>query len=625
MAMDRLTEEPPEPIAARNIGLEIILPRSGFSELEDLAMNLERRSRFYEKLIRSLPGVFYLFDDHLRFLSWNKNLETVTGYTKAELSAKKVPDLFAGDSRMTIEKAIRAGFKDGETVVEAEFTTKDGRSVPFFFTGVSTTIDETSYVVGMGTDLTELKLAENSLRESEELYRTLAERMTVGVLLYHSSSIVFGNQAFASMFGFKDVQDLLRKDMKNIASGGFQKTLNELLVTLESGGSKESSFETCWITLTGREVWIDGRATLTRWKNVPTVLLTARDITEAKLREKRMAEEAEHLRRENVHLRSSIKDRYRMGEIIGKSPAMQEVYELVVSASSTDANVILYGESGTGKELVARAIHRMGRRSQKPFVPVNCAAVPENLLESEFFGYKKGAFTHAQSEKPGYLDMAHGGTLFLDEVGDLSLSLQAKLLRAIEGGGYLPVGGTAMKYSDFRVIAATNRNLLERVKKGDLREDFFYRIHVIPIELPPLKHRKEDIALLLEHFLKMYADGKKIPSMPGHVIEAFLRYDWPGNVRELQNAVQRYLAVKRLEFTPSSILEPRCTWEDSRARAERSPGPHEAKLVQKVESAEKDAIQRALDLCQGKKGMAARALGVSRKTLFRKMKRLEIS
>jgi transcriptional regulator with PAS, ATPase and Fis domain len=302
---------------------------------------------------------------------------------------------------------------------------------------------------------------------------------------------------------------------------------------------------------------------------------------------------------------------------------MQEVYELILNAAATNANVIVYGDSGTGKELVARAIHEMSNRSEREFVPVNCAAIPENLLESEFFGHKKGAFTGAHANKQGYLDLADGGTLFLDEVGELGLSLQAKMLRAIEGGGYSPVGSSVNKISDFRIIAATNRNLLEQVRKRGIREDFFYRIHVIPINVPPLRDRKEDIPLLMEHFLKLYSENGDPPPVPGQVLEALMSYDWPGNVRELQNAIQRYIAVKRLEFIPSSSSAP-----NPPEVSESSKGletERNVRLTQNVEEAERASIRKALELCKGRKGMAAKALGISRKTLFRKMKRLDMT
>ncbi|HDP24141.1 MAG TPA: sigma-54-dependent Fis family transcriptional regulator, partial [Deltaproteobacteria bacterium] len=348
-------------------------------------------------------------------------------------------------------------------------------------------------------------------------------------------------------------------------------------------------------------------------------LLTARDITETKLKEISMQEEAAYLRRENVTLRSSIKDRYRFGSLIGKSAAMQEVYELILNSAATSANVIIYGESGTGKELVAKAIHDLSSRVQKPFIPVNCAAIPDTLMESEFFGYKKGAFTGAHSDKSGYLDMADGGTLFLDEVGELGINIQAKLLRSIEGGGYSPVGGSVSRYSDFRIIAATNKNLLEMSKKGLIREDFFYRIHIIPIHLPALRHRKDDIPLLVEHFLRLYSPGKRIPDVSGHVLEALHSYDWPGNVRELQNVIQRYLTVKRIDFLKTASPESREFYKVTEVKT-RS-GKKASPLHDYTDSIEKSVIEDALAKYRWNKSKAAEDLMISRKTLTRKMKK----
>ncbi len=190
---------------------------------------------------------------------------------------------------------------------------------------------------------------------------------------------------------------------------------------------------------------------------------------------------------------------------------MQEVYELILKAAATNANAIIYGESGTGKELVARAIHRLNNRKEGRFIPVNCGAIPENLLESEFFGYRKGAFTGAAADKEGYLDLADGGTLFLDELGEIGPNLQVKLLRVLEGGGYSAVGGRDVKKPDVRIIAATNRDLKAQVNRGLMREDFFYRVHIIPIQLPSLRERREDIPLLIEHFMQSEGDAEEGP------------------------------------------------------------------------------------------------------------------
>jgi transcriptional regulator with PAS, ATPase and Fis domain len=302
------------------------------------------------------------------------------------------------------------------------------------------------------------------------------------------------------------------------------------------------------------------------------------------------------------------------------SPAMKAVCELIIQAAATDAAVIISGESGTGKELVAQAIHTMSKRKKGAFVPVNCGAIPENLLESEFFGHRKGAFTGAQIDKNGLLDIADKGTLFLDEVGDLSLNLQVKLLRAIEGAGYIPLGETEVKNADFRVISATNRNVRELVEKGLIREDFFYRIHVIPITVPPLRERKEDIPLLIDHFLKLYGNNGK-PCIQAKIIESLKAYDWPGNVRELQNVLHRYLTVKRLDYADM----PRSQLVLSDNYSTGKLAPEGLSFHSALERFEKNLILKALEYNQWHKAKAASQLGLPRRTFFRKLKHLGIT
>jgi PAS domain S-box-containing protein len=602
---------------------EVLELREKVSVLERSVKDSKRKSRFFELLIRSLPGVFYLTDQSLNFQNWNKNLEKMTGYSPEELKDRTIYDVFSGKALERIQKAVEIAFSKGEAFEEAELVAKDGTTTPHFFTGVSARIEETSYLLGMGTDLSARKRAEDALRESEEFYRMLAERMTIGVTLVQNFRIVFGNDAFSSMLGYEDSDQLLGEDVLERVTDEFQEGMRDMISAFEKGASREKFFEALWNTKEEQKIWIEGRATLIQLKGLPTVFMTARDVTEGKQRELLMQEEAEHLRRENTTLRSSMKDRYRLGNLIGKSPAMQEVYELILNAAATSANVIIHGDSGTGKELVARAIHDMSSRSAREFVPVNCAAIPENLLESEFFGHKKGAFTGAHADKRGYLDLANGGTLFLDEVGELSLGLQAKLLRAIEGGGYSPVGGSVSRSSDFRIIAATNRNLMEQLRKGAMREDFFYRIHVIPINVPPLRKRGEDIPLLLEHFLKYYSEDGRMPPVPGHVIEMLMRYDWPGNVRELQNVIQRYIAVKSLDFPGSTTSG----WDLSgKDMSETNEEPaKDLRLRGLVDDAERVGLKEALQSTGGNRSKAANLLGVSRRTLLRKMRRFNIS
>ena len=232
---------------------------------------------------------------------------------------------------------------------------------------------------------------------------------------------------------------------------------------------------------------------------------------------------------------------------------MQEVYRNILQAAATDSPVIVYGESGTGKELVARAIHEMGARREKPFITVNCGAIPSNLLESEFFGHVPGAFTGADRIKKGHLEVADRATLFLDEIGEIELMLQPKLLRAIEGGGYTPVGAETLKHPDVRIIAATNRDLQKLVSEGRMRSDFYYRVHVIPIYLPPLRERSGDLPLLIDHIMAEI-DPRRTRPISADVMDRLMGYHWPGNVRELQNALRQYVAMGHLELAAVAPL-----------------------------------------------------------------------
>ncbi|MBC2694442.1 MAG: sigma 54-interacting transcriptional regulator [Desulfobacteraceae bacterium] len=466
-------------------------------------------------------------------------------------------------------------------------------------------------------EIKERKRAEQALRESEERYQTLTEHVADGVTLVQNGKFLFVNNAFVSMFGHTNANQILGKRAVDLISCGFDQGIKEIYGKLESGLSGEKIFRAQCITREGRKFWVKVHHNIIKWKGMSAVLTTIKDITETRLREIVITE---RLRNENIRLRSSIKERYRFGDIIGKSQPMQEIYELILKAANSDANVVISGESGTGKEMVARAIHDMSNRRDKVFVAVNCGAIPETLLESEFFGYKKGAFTGANMDKHGYLDLAGGGTLFLDEVSELDLSLQVKLLRVIDGGGYTPVGSNKAKYSDFRIIAATNKNLLEQVNKNLMREDFFYRMHVIPVTVPPLRERKEDVPLLVEHFLKLHCDSKERQSLPVKIFEAIDNHDWPGNVRELENVLKRYITIQSLDF-----INPR----GSRAANEVNDSNKEllqenAGLRDAVELFEKDYISKVLNHNKWHRGKTAKTLGIPERTLYRKLKHFNL-
>jgi transcriptional regulator with PAS, ATPase and Fis domain len=297
------------------------------------------------------------------------------------------------------------------------------------------------------------------------------------------------------------------------------------------------------------------------------------------------------------------------------------VYQSIVNASASNANVVICGESGTGKELVARTIHQRSRRHEGPFVAVNCGAVTESLFEREFFGHRKGAFTGADRDRPGFFDQAHKGTLFLDEIGELRPPLQVKLLRVLEEKAFIPVGDTIRREVDVRIIAATNRDLPELLRKGEIRNDFFYRIRITEITLPPLRDHREDIPLLVDHFLKHYSEGQEgCSTISGHIIEALCTYDWPGNVRELQNEVQRYLSEQRLEFIGDVQATSETQDDLFRAGGELA---HLA-LPEALEAFEKRAIAGTLTQHQGNTVKTADVLGISVRTLQRKIKKYRL-
>jgi two-component system response regulator HydG len=336
--------------------------------------------------------------------------------------------------------------------------------------------------------------------------------------------------------------------------------------------------------------------------------------------------EAQSLRAENVMLRKELAEASPhsvLGRpIIGRSPAMLETMELVQQAAPSTATVLLYGESGTGKELMARAIHEQSQRVGGPLVIVNCAALPEAILESELFGHEKGAFTSAGQRKEGRIERAHLGTLFLDEVGELSPAVQAKLLRVLQEGEFERVGGNDTIQVDFRLVAATNRDLETEVREGKFREDLFYRLNVIAIKLPPLRERPEDIPLIAEHFVRLYAqkNNKRITGLADDAREAMRRYRWPGNVRELENVIERAVVLTRSEMLSLRDLPaPLQKTEPRPEPIQRQGASVVIPIGTKLEEVERVMIRETLKETDGDKSLAAQLLGIAARTIYRKL------
>lgn len=332
-----------------------------------------------------------------------------------------------------------------------------------------------------------------------------------------------------------------------------------------------------------------------------------------------------------VHRRSPAAKEEAAGfeNIIGTSDVMQKVFQLIDKIAAVDSTLIIYGESGTGKELVSRAIHARSRRAKNPLIPVNCGAIPEELLESELFGHEKGSFTSAYRMRVGRFELANGGTIFLDEIGDMSPNLQVKILRVLQEHEFERVGGVKPIKADIRVIAATHRDLEKAVAGGTFREDLYYRLNVIPIELPPLRERTTDIPLLVQHFIKQFnrEKGKAIQSISDRAMQCLMQYNWPGNVRELQNITERLVILNDagtidVSDLPDKILQGR---QQAGPAPVAAPVDRDASFTTMVTTYERQLILNALEQSNGVKNKAAKLLNMNRTTLVEKMKKLEIT
>lgn len=585
--------------------------------VQERTADLVQAEKKYRRIFNHSGSPSIIVDQDFTISMANPKFEDLTGYERSAIEGRmQWIDFIASQDRKRVKRyhyERRSGNGEVPSEYECQIVDRHGKLKDIFIkVGM---LPEPGRSIASLIDITSLKETEKHLREREALYSAMLE-------------------------GYEGLLYIISKDYRI-------KFMNENLVRFIG---RNATGEICYEALHHRQtkcLWcvsdqvFDGACIRFEMKNpndkkwyysvnVPirmtggSVYCQAMisDIDQRKRMEEALRDSEAHLRRENLRLRSTIQQRNKFGDIVGSSPAMQEVYELMLMAAASDANIIFYGESGTGKELAASAIHDMSDRRNGSFVPVNCGAIPEALLEREFFGHSKGAFTGAGTDKPGYLDEAEGGSLFLDEIGEIKPDLQVKLLRAIEGGGYTPIGSNEIRKPDFRIIAATSRNLTELVQRGMMRSDFFYRVHVIPIHLPPLRKRKEDIPLLIDHFLKAY-DRKMRPQISDQAMESLLAYDWPGNVRELQNVLYRFVTLKRLDLTGET--QPAAPAPTAMPALEE-PLPDEtlSTLSEATAHFEKRLITSRLDRCRWNRTRTAKDLGIGLRTLQRRMKYLGI-
>jgi len=332
--------------------------------------------------------------------------------------------------------------------------------------------------------------------------------------------------------------------------------------------------------------------------------------------------ELQRVSEENRYLRDQLDGQFNFGEIIGNSPAMQAIFRTIEKVAKGDSSIIIYGESGTGKELVAHAIHNTSPRKDRAFIRVNCGALAEGILESELFGHEKGAFTGAIKRRKGRFELAQSGSIFLDEIGDIPLGTQVKLLRVLQEKEFERVGGEETLSVDTRIIAATSKNLQEEIKRGNFREDLYYRLHIIPIHLPPLRERKEDISLLTEHFIKKISKEVNIPELKieAQAIDKLRRYNWPGNVREFENVLERAAVLSE----DAHILASDLPLFSEGAQTLTYSQPDGLNLNRTLETTEKQLLEKAMDKARGVKTEAAKLLDIKTSALYYKLEKYDL-
>jgi PAS domain S-box-containing protein len=620
----------------------------------------EERRREYERVVEGSEEMIVVVDRDYRYVIANRAYLNYRSLSKEQVIGCQIGEIVNEESLTIIQPKLDECFQ-GKVVYFAMKCTYPNLGerdlwVSYFPVEGSRGVDR---VVCVLQDITERRRGEERLRRSEENYRMFVTQSSEGIFreemdapvsldlpedelihhILHDSYLAECNDAMARMYGVDSGRDLVGKRLTEMLVAGDPQNIELTRDYIRSG------FRV--LERVSHEIDIHGNPKVFLNSMIGTVengMLVRtwgiqRDVTETmKLEEaRRRSEEAlqqnvaqlrevteelrvaqEKLSEEKLYLEQAIDTELGFGEIIGRSGAVKEVMQKVAKVAPSDATVLLLGETGTGKELVARALHRLSKRQGNSFIKMNCAAIPSGLLESELFGHERGAFTGAVARKLGRLELADRGTLFLDEVGEIPLNLQPKLLRVLQDLEFERLGGTQTLRVNFRLVAATNRDLMQSVKEREFRADLYYRLNVFPIVIPPLRERREDVRPLIEHFVGKFANRmkKSITSIPSRTMEILVRWDWPGNIRELENFVERSVIL-----TPGSVLQ--APLSELQAAFEAGDGKNSDSLRDK----ERERILRALRDCSGRLGGpdgAAARLGLKRTTLQSKLDHLGI-
>ena len=543
-----------------------------------------------------------------KIISLNHSAELITGYNESDLRGKYcnqilLDPLCGGECQYLA--AVDSGRQAGSVDFEVSDQSNDKHSITRIVSPIYGSDQTPLGCIEVFQDHTVFKDLLERVRHDDRRLKIILDNLDIGVLTVdRGGHITFFNNRAETITGFNR-GDVLGKSCSMI----FGKTASHDLLLLNetiADGRARSTSEGEIKTREGQAIPM--RANYMALKNedgrIVGGLATIADLSL------------------KYQFNSEIKGRYTFYDMVGKDPAIQKIFEIVPVVASSDATILIEGPTGTGKDVLAKVIHNASRRSKKSLVKVNCAALPDNLLESEMFGYVKGAFTGAEKDKPGRFQEADGGTIFLDEIGDLPLSLQAKLLRVLEDKEFYPLGSRKTTKVDVRIISATNQNLEQLVAEKRFREDLFYRLNVMRLDLPPLKQRRGDIPLLISHILKRLCVTRDtiVEKFSNDAMEVLLNYDYPGNVRELENIIEHALIVCQDKIIERNHL-PLSLQDDI-----SSPLPAEEKrpFDREIEFGEKSLILDTLRKYNWNKGKTASALDINRTTLWRKMKKYNI-
>ncbi|MEL6922431.1 MAG: sigma 54-interacting transcriptional regulator [Bacteroidota bacterium] len=570
------------------------------------------------KALHELPVAVMWFDKHARFFEVNDVACRDWGYSREEFLQMTVFDVNPNMSPEIWQAHWQAKQADSATF-ESSHRRKNGEVFPVDITDNFVTYEGVVYSCAIIRDITRRKEADRIARLSDFTVQKAADAIfwlcPLGGIKHVNEEACERYGYTADAFHAMNILDI----SKGVDAVGFRQIWNQLKT------DKQVTFEGEHFTKVGKKIAVEISAHYIIFEDMEYACAMVRDITERKRRESALRgalleirELKEKLEAENNYLQEEIEVQNNFGEIVSNSKAFKKVLKQIEQVADTSSTVLVTGESGTGKELIARALHQLSRRSKRPMIKVNCAALPANLIESELFGHEKGAFTGALSRKIGKFELADGGTLFLDEIGELPIELQPKLLRAIQEGEIERLGGTQLIQVDVRLIAATNRNLPKEIEKGNFREDLYYRLNVFPIHSIPLRDRPEDIPLLTRYFCEKLSArlGRPIHEIPQKLIDKLVSYDFPGNVRELENLIERAIITSR--GGKLSLGD----WFNPKKKKQVALSFPTMAEVQRLHIIE--VLRHTNWRVSGEKG-AAKILGMRPTTLYSRMEKLEIS